>query len=154
MSAGALTIRDARADERPSLDELHLRSSLIWEEDRGALLANPDALGVAPERIAEGRVRVAAAQDGRLLGFSVALAGEAGSWVLEDLFVAPEEMRRGVGRALVEDALERAVAEGAARMTVVAHRRNFPFYESVRFVPGEAVATRFGPAVQMSRELP
>jgi hypothetical protein len=38
-------------------------------------------------------------------------------------------------------------------MTVVAHPRNFAFYESVGFLRGEPVATRFGPAVKLQREL-
>ena len=38
-------------------------------------------------------------------------------------------------------------------MTVVAHPRTFPFYERVRFVPGEAATTQFGPAVTMRRPL-
>ena len=46
-------------------------------------------------------------------------------------------MRQGIGRELVEDAATRALAKGRERMTVVAHPRTFPFYESVGFVPGE-----------------
>jgi predicted N-acetyltransferase YhbS len=62
-------------------------------------------------------------------------------------------MRRGVGRALVEDAASGAVTAGCQSMTVVAYPRNFPFYESEGFEPGEAASTRFGPAVRMRRKL-
>jgi predicted N-acetyltransferase YhbS len=62
-------------------------------------------------------------------------------------------LRQGVGRTLVEDAPAPAAAAGSQRMSVVAHPRNFPFYESVGFVPVEPAHTRFGPAVRMWRKL-
>jgi hypothetical protein len=52
-------IRCAEAHERAVLDDLHRRSSFVWAGDRANLEAHPDALGVAPEAIAERRVRVA-----------------------------------------------------------------------------------------------
>ena len=116
-------------------------------------LTECDALGVAREAIAAGRVRVAVGAAGELLGFSVVADGAAGVCELEDLFVDPDFMRQGVGRALVEDAAGRAGASGYREMTVVAAAHNFGFYGSVGFVPGEAVSTRFGPATQLRRRL-
>jgi predicted N-acetyltransferase YhbS len=49
-----------------------------------------------------------------------------------------------IGRALVEDAAARVVRAGSSEMTVVAHPRNFAFYESAGFVVGEPVATASG----------
>ena len=132
---------------------MHRRSSYVWEEDRVNLEAHPDALGVAPNAIAEGRVRVAVGHDGQLLGFALVADAAGGVCVLDDLFVEPEVMRQGVGRALVEDAVVRALRAGRREMTVVAHPRNFAFYESVGFAVGEPVATRFGPAVALRRRL-
>jgi GNAT superfamily N-acetyltransferase len=146
-------IRDARPDERGTLTELHRRSSYVWEEDRAHLEAHPDALGVPAEAIDERRVRVAIGSDGSVLGFSVVAPGEDRVSVLDDLFVEPAFMRQGVGRALVEDAAARATSLGDLEMTVVAHPRNFAFYESVGFVRGEQTATRFGPATTMRRTL-
>ncbi len=37
-------IRDGRPEERPDLEELQRRASLIWDSDRPHLLAHPDAL--------------------------------------------------------------------------------------------------------------
>jgi GNAT superfamily N-acetyltransferase len=108
---------------------------------------------VAAEAIADGRVRVAVGHGGELLGFSVVADAPAGVCVLDDLFVEPDLMRQGIGRALVEDAAARALLAGWREMTVVADPRNFAFYESVGFVVGEPVATRFGPAVQLRRAL-
>jgi GNAT superfamily N-acetyltransferase len=146
-------IRCAGPHERHSLNELHRRASFVWEEDRAALEAHPDALGVALEAIAERRVRVAVDASGRPLGFSVVADGGRSICELDDLFVDSDAMRRGIGRALVEDAAARASAAGSERMTVVVHPRNFSFYETVGFVPGEPAQTRFGPAVRMWREL-
>jgi GNAT superfamily N-acetyltransferase len=146
-------IRLATPSERLALGELHRRSSYVWEEDRANLEAHPDALGVAREAIAAGRVRVAVGPAGELLGFSVVADAAAGVCELEDLFVDPDFMRQGVGRALVEDASGRARATGCCEMTVVAASHNFAFYGSVGFVPGEAVRTRFGPATRLRRRL-
>jgi len=147
-------IRSAGLVEHDALCRLHRASSMIWEEDRDTLEAHPDAFGVPVRAIAEGRVRVALGTEGELRGFSVVADGGAGICVLDDLFVDPEILRRGVGRALVEDAAARASAAGSRAMTVIAHPRNFPFYESVSFQPHEPAATRFGPATRMRRELP
>jgi GNAT superfamily N-acetyltransferase len=146
-------IRTAAAAERDALSELHRRSSYVWEGDRADLDAHPDALGVAAEAIAAGRVRVAVSTRGALLGFSVVTDAPDGVCELDDLFVEPRLMRQGIGRALVGDAVARAVRAGSTTMTVVAHPRNFAFYASVAFVRGEPVATRFGPAVKLWLQL-
>jgi len=146
-------IRAAEPAEQGALDELHKRSSYVWEQDRANLEAHPDALGVAPDAIAEGRVHVAIGPGENILGFSVVAFATDTVCELDDLFVAPEFMRQGVGRALVAGAAARASLAGCLQMTVVAHPRNFPFYEAVGFVAGEATDTRFGPAVQMRRGL-
>jgi GNAT superfamily N-acetyltransferase len=146
-------IRSAEPHERAALDDLHKRSSFVWAGDRANLEAHPDALGVAPEAIAARRVRVAVGERGEVLGFAVVVPAGDDVCDLDDLFVDPDWMRRGIGRALVEDAAARAVTTGCRSMTVVADPRNFPFYESVGFEPGEAASTRFGPAVRMRRGL-
>jgi GNAT superfamily N-acetyltransferase len=149
-----MVIRCAEPDEHAALSDLHRRSSDVWEEDRDALAAHPDALGVEAAAIAEGRVRVAVAANGRLLGFAILADGGAGVCELDDLFVEPAVMRQGIGRALVEDAAARARAAGDHVLAVIAHPRTIPFYERVGFVAGEAEQTRFGPAVRLRRALP
>jgi GNAT superfamily N-acetyltransferase len=146
-------IRCALTSEQEALSDLHRRSSYVWEEDRIQLQAHPDALGVAWKAIVDGRVRVAAGADGRLLGFSVWAQATDGVCELDDLFVEPELMRQGIGRALVQDVAQRALLAGYRHLTVVAHPRNFAFYESVGFVTGEPVSTRFGPATRLRRAL-
>ena len=57
-------------NEKADLEALQLRASLVWEEYREPLLANPDAIVLPAGAIAAGRVRVAV-QDGGPAGFSV-----------------------------------------------------------------------------------
>lgn len=146
------TIRDAASVDRVALGDLHRRSSWVWVDDRPFLEGHPDVLGVAPGPIAEGRVRVAVGSAGEPLGFSVVIDRED-VCELEDLSVDPEAMRRGVGTALVEDAVTRAKSRGCRRMCVVTHPRTAPFYESVGFVAGEPAQVPFGPALRMWRGL-
>ena len=62
-------IRPALPAERKALEALQLRASLIWDEYRADLEANPDAIALSPAAIEEQRVRVATV-DGELAGFS------------------------------------------------------------------------------------
>jgi len=146
-------IRNAGPSELGLLSGLHRRSSYVWERDRAQLDAHPDALGVAPEAIGECRVRAAIGSDGAIVGFCTVAAGPERVCVLDDLFVEPHLMRQGIGRALVEDAAARATSAGDVEMTVVAHARNFAFYESVGFVRAGPTETRFGPATLMRKPL-
>jgi ribosomal protein S18 acetylase RimI-like enzyme len=146
-------IRLATPSEGGAINELHRRSSYVWEADRVHLDAHPDALGIAAEAIAGGRVRVALGRGGEILGFCVVNSTARDECELEDLFVEPDFFRQGIGRALVEDAAVRAERDGYREMTVVSDEHNFAFYGSVGFVPGDPVATRFGPATRLRRAL-
>ena len=148
-----VAVRDARADERDALRELHRRSSLVWEANRPHLEAHPELFGVATEAIEEGRARVAVDADGNLLGFSVVKHRPSGVSELEDLFVDPAAMGQRVGARLVEDAAERAGHLGQSQIAVTANPDAIGFYERVGFHPGEEVPTRFRPGVRMRRTI-
>lgn len=67
-----------------------------------ALLAHPEVLILTDDGVEEGRTRVATWKRDHIVGFSTTLrVGRA--LELEDLFVDPNSMRRGVGRHLVRD---------------------------------------------------
>ena len=146
-------IRDARPEEAPALAALQRRSADVWEEYRAQLAANPDAIEPPHRAIADGRVRVAADASGRLLGFSVVLPLREGRCELDDLFVEPEWMRRGVGRLLVADLTARAAAAGASHVDVIANPNALAFYERLGFETTGQASTRFGEAPRMSPEL-
>jgi GNAT superfamily N-acetyltransferase len=101
--------------------------------------------------VRDGRTRVAIS-DGRIVGFATADATETAT-ELEDLFVDPECMRRGVGTALVEDIVATARVRGFRRLVVSANDHAHAFYVGAGFVDAGTASTRFGPAPRMRRDL-
>lgn len=91
----------------------------------------------------EGRLYVARQAANRLpVGFAVTTRVD-GFLHLFQLSVLPDHGRRGVGRALVEEVVERArhQAEGAVTLTTFRHLAwNAPFYEKLGFVALKAGA--------------
>lgn len=145
-------IRTARPGESDLLRELHRRASYIWAEDRPDLDANPDLFGADSRSLDAGRVRVAVDDTGKLLGFA-SWRPTGGEAELDDLFVEPDAMRRGIGSALVVDAAQAAARAGLTRLFVVGHSRTLSFYKRVGFVEIGRATTRFGPALRLAREL-
>jgi N-acetylglutamate synthase-like GNAT family acetyltransferase len=149
----AWEIRDARPSDVPALEALQVRASMVWEEYRGLLTAHPEATRVPEEAVREKRVRVATAH-GSTLGFSLVLPVDSERQCeLDGLFVDPPSMRRGIGRALLEDAIERARTSGAARLVLVANPHAAPFYERLGFEANGVAETTFGPAPWMQLSL-
>jgi ribosomal protein S18 acetylase RimI-like enzyme len=145
-----MRIRDAVAAETADLTELQRRASLVWEEDRDALLAHPEVIDVPVELLQKGSVRVAE-EDGRRLGFSAVIPLTDDAAELDGLFVEPDLMRGGIGRALVDDALDRLRAAGVTRLEVTANRRALGFYEKLGFVVIGPIETQFSPGLRMYR---
>jgi GNAT superfamily N-acetyltransferase len=145
-------IRDATMTEREALEALQRRSSDVWEQYRAALAAHPDAIELPQAFIERGWVRVAIDDVGAPVGFSVVIPDRGEAHELDGLFVEPAHMKRGVGRALVADAAERALGQGAEHLDVTAGPAE-GFYEKVGFHRVGDAQTRFGPAVRMRREL-
>ena len=52
-------VRDARPDEQGALETIQYEASLVWDEDRPFVLANPGMIVVEPEWVSNGLVRVA-----------------------------------------------------------------------------------------------
>jgi GNAT superfamily N-acetyltransferase len=147
-----LGIRNATAIEAPVLEALQRRSSDVWEEYREQLAANPDAIELPQAFIDQGWVRVAVDADETPVGFSVVVPTSGPVHELDGLFVDPDQMSSGVGRALVEDAAVRATDQGAEALEVTAGPAQ-AFYERVGFELIGPAQTRFGPAVRMRRDL-
>src|SRR3974377_155779 len=94
-------IREATAAEGPALEALQRRSSDVWTQYREQLARHPDAIEVPQAFIDRGWVRVAVAGDDTPIGFSVVIPAAGSVHELDGLFVEPDHMHRGVGRALV-----------------------------------------------------
>jgi GNAT superfamily N-acetyltransferase len=138
--------------ERRALEDLQRRASLVWEDDRDALLANPDAIELPLEQITDGRT-IVAEHVGELLGFAVVLRRDDGDAELDGLFVDPAQWRHGIGRKLLEHAERIATSDGAASLWVTANPRALEFYGACGFVTVGEVATRFRPAPRMRKTI-
>jgi RimJ/RimL family protein N-acetyltransferase/GNAT superfamily N-acetyltransferase len=144
-------IRAAGLGDMSALRDVFRRSSLSNDGDRANLLTHPEVLEFSDLAVREGRTRAAVADD-RLVGFATWL-GTGNILEIEDLFVDPERMRQGIGRALVLDLIAIARDHGVRRVEVTANQHALAFYETTGFVVDHAVTTMFGPAPRMHMEI-
>ena len=142
-----MLVRQAQPADMSVLRDIYRRSSLSNEEDRVHLLANPDALEFSSVAVDQGRTRVVVV-DARIVGFATTIDG-LDFIELEDLFVDPDWMRRGVGRELVLHVAASARERGIRHVEVTAGRDALGFYGRTGFIVVHDVETRFGPALRM-----
>ena len=136
-------IRRADLADLDAVRRIFRAASLSNEGDRATLLAHPEVLEFPEDALVEGRVRVAVADD-TVLGFAT-VTPRATAWELDDLFVDPAQMRRGVATALVRH----LQAEADVPIEVTANPHAMAFYRSVGFLDDGVAETRFGPAPRM-----
>jgi N-acetylglutamate synthase-like GNAT family acetyltransferase len=148
-----IEIRDAWLNEIPQLEALQLRASLVAPDYREALAAHPEVIHLPATDVSEQRTRVATV-GGRVAGFSVVLQHHGTACELDGLFVEPDLMRTGIGRALIADVVVRAQRHGVRRIDVIANPTAVDFYTKIGFERGEGAMTQFGPAFWMHLELP
>ena len=126
---------------------VYRRASLSNEGDRDNLLAHPDYLILGPAGLAEGRTHVAE-EDGSLVGFAT-WAETDGTIELEDLFVDPRYMRRGIATALVNRIADVLRARDVERLEVTANPHALGFYRAAGFTDCGVAQTEFGAAPRM-----
>jgi GNAT superfamily N-acetyltransferase len=146
----AVEIRPARVDEKGELEALQARASLANAGDREALLAHPDAIEVPREQLQRGQVFVAT-RAGSICGFASVLPRPDGAAELDALFVEPASWRQGIGRALIERAIEEAQRMSASALHVVGNPHAESFYTATGFERIGTQATRFGVGLLMRR---
>lgn len=132
------------------LQRVFRRASLSNEGDRGLLQEHPEWLVLTDQGVVEGRTRVALDDDGTVAGFVTYLISD-GTVELEDLFVDPAWMRRGIASALVLDISERLLELGFESVEVTANPHARAFYERAGFVEVRTVDTPGYPASRMRR---
>jgi ribosomal protein S18 acetylase RimI-like enzyme len=145
----AIHVRDAYAHDEPVLARIFREASLSNAADRDALVAHPQALTLSAGLLARGRTRVATVADGTVVGFVTTRPTDPGVLELDDLFVDPEAMRKGVARQLMLRIATEAEREDVARIDVTANTHALGFYVAVGFVVGPRVKTEFGSAQRM-----
>ena len=147
-----IAIRDAELHEIPALEALQMRASLVAPDYREDLAAHPEVVQLPAADVADRRVRVAMVEQ-RVGGFSVVLPVRGTSCELDGLFVEPDLMGKGIGRALIDDVVARLRPLGVIRLDVIANPTAVVFYNKLGFVRGDDAVTQFGPAFWMSLRL-
>ncbi len=151
-AAPELRIRPARPEEAAHLTALSLRSKSIWGYD-AAFMARCHALMRLSAETILARPHFVAEQAGRILGFYGFEPEEEGIG-LDTMFVEPDAVRQGVGRALWEHAVETARALGHAALIVVSDPNAEGFYRRMgaRLIgarPSEAEDGRLLPLLRL-----
>jgi GNAT superfamily N-acetyltransferase len=144
-----MIIRLARLEEKSALEALQRRASLANPGDRAAILANPDAIELPQAQIQNQQVFIVET-DGVIAGFSAVYRRQDGDIELDGLFVEPHLWRRGVGRLLIQAALDYAKAHNAQSLHVIGNPHAEAFYVSVGFVQYGVHETRFGRGLLMN----
>ena len=121
-----MNIRSAVETEAQFLSALVMRAKAHWGYATETLEAWRSELAVSPEDI-RGKPTFVAVADGQIVGF-YSLSPSHTSWELDNLWVSPQFMHRGVGRELLSHALETAARGGAVEVTVDADPNAEPFY--------------------------
>jgi GNAT superfamily N-acetyltransferase len=107
----AISIRAAQAADKDVLGALKLQASLAWGDHVEKLHALPEAREVPAAHLPHA---IVAELEGKIVGFAtVFFARDTFQAELQDLFVAPEAWRKGVGRMLLSEAENRAAELGA-----------------------------------------
>ena len=144
-------IRVGTPADLAALADVYRRASLSNPGDRERLLAHPEHLVLDPEGLTEGRTHVAE-EGGSVVGFAT-WAETDGGMELEDLFVDPNWMRRGIATALVDRICDVLRVQGAETLEVTASPDALGFYRSVGFIDVCVAQTAFGGAPHLRLRL-
>ena len=123
-----MDMRRARPDEAALLSDIALRAKAHWPYPAEQIAAWRNDLVVTPEQISSYPTHVAQI-DAIVTGFFL-LEPQQENWTLEHLWVLPDYMRRGIGRALLSHAKDVAAAGGAEALTIDADPYAEPFYQA------------------------
>ncbi len=141
-----LKLRPPRAAEGERLREIAIAAKSHWGYERDQVLA-----WVADGDFSPAGLRAKAFVVADVAGTAIAFASlvERGeSWILDDLWVDPAWIGRGVGTKLFEECAERARRGGASRLEWEAEPNAVGFYERLGAKHlGESEPTSFGRTV-------
>ena len=109
-------IRPARKDEAQLLSAIALQAKAHWGYPAETLRSWETQLKVTSEDVASKPIYVGEVEEVVVGFYSLAMSGQ--TWELDNLWILPEFMHRGIGRTLLNHALDLA-AKGGARSVVV-----------------------------------
>ncbi len=147
-----MLVRPGSLDDVPAMAWVFRRAVLTNEGDRDLLSEHPELTVLEPP--AEDDVVLVAEVTGRLVGFATARALDDDAFTVTDLFVDPDHMRSGIGRALIEAVVVVATRSERTRIEVEANRHSVAFYRRLGFVAIQAVQVEFGTALRMVMSVP
>ena len=122
-----MQLRRARSEDAATLTKIAHAAKGHWGYPETWIAAWRDVLTMRPEFIAE-NIAYCAVEDERAAGFYV-LTTEGDRIHLDHLWVVPEAMGRGIGRALFEHAVAQAKNLGAGSITIEADPNAEGFYK-------------------------
>jgi GNAT superfamily N-acetyltransferase len=122
----ALEIHRAQPGDADALTRIAFAAKAHWGYPERWMERWRDTLTITPEFIRQNEIHVATVE-GEQAGF-YALVGEGRRIVLEHLWVLPERMGAGVGRALFEHAVRTAASLGAGVVGIEADPNAEGFY--------------------------
>jgi GNAT superfamily N-acetyltransferase len=139
-----LILRPARPDESELLSELACAAKAHWGYPPDLMALWADDLGVSPEFIEEHHV-ICAERDGEIIGFA-AVCEEDAAFELEHLWIRPDHMREGIGRALVSRIVAHLRPIDASTIRIVSdpHAEGFYLALGARRVGEKESTTRPG----------
>jgi predicted N-acetyltransferase YhbS len=125
----SLKIREALPQEAGSLSRLALRSKAHWGYSQEFLDACRSELTVDASRLGTDEYECFVALNGNsILGFYILELASAGSYELEALFVEPEHIGVGIGRMLIQHAVQKLSRRGAKRLIIQGDPHASEFY--------------------------
>jgi GNAT superfamily N-acetyltransferase len=124
-----ITIRDAAPDEAAYLSALALRSKAYWGYSREFIQSCKTELTYRPSQIADERYHFVVAQlDAAAVGFYALEAISPRQFELEALFVDPQHIGAGVGRQLMQHALDSVAAKSGESLLIQGDPNAEKFY--------------------------
>lgn len=124
----SVQVRPARPDEGERLREIARESKGYWGYDAERVTQWASGLDLAMAR--RDKEIYVAEVDGQAVGWSALISRGDVCW-LDDLWIAPEWIQKGVGTRLFRHASNRARQLGARRMEWEAERHALGFYEKM-----------------------
>ena len=126
MGSAVVTVRAAGPADHERLRDLTFESKAHWGYDRDFVRRWTEGLSFE-----SGQERWVAEEDGEIVGWAGLVLPAEGVAVLDDLWVTPAAMGRGLGRQLFRLAADRARELGAERLEWGADPNAVGFYEKM-----------------------
>ena len=125
----AVLIRPGSVDEGARLKEIAIASKGFWGYEPERVREWADRGDFSPARLSELSLFVAEAE-GRVIGWASLIPSGKTAW-LEDLWIEPDWIAKGVGSRLFRHAAEHARRSGATTMELEAEPNALGFYDKM-----------------------